>query len=104
MTNNEIITKYYDFCQELKLKFGMDDDCFQICLLALLETDNAKLNSLLAKNELKYWIVRVFKNNWFSKNSRYYYAYKRYYDIFITDKINDDGDLEEYNELPELPD
>jgi hypothetical protein len=54
MTNNEIITKYYEFCLELKVKFGMDDDCFQICLLALLETDNAKLNSLLAKNELKY--------------------------------------------------
>lgn len=82
MTNNEIITKYYEFCLELKVKFGMDDDCFQICLLALLETDNAKLNSLLAKNELKYWIVRVFKNNWFSKNSRYYYIYKRYYEIF----------------------
>lgn len=82
MTNNEILTKYYEFCLELKVKFGMDDDCFQICLLALLETDNAKLNSLLAKNELKYWIVRVFKNNWFSKNSRYYYAYKRYYEIF----------------------
>jgi hypothetical protein len=82
MTNNEILTKYYEFCLELKVKFGMDDDCFQICLLALLETDNAKLNSLLAKNELKYWIVRVFKNNWFSKNSRYYYTYKRYYEIF----------------------
>lgn len=82
MTNNEILTKYYEFCLELKVKFGMDNDCFQICLLALLETDNAKLNSLLAKNELKYWIVRVFKNNWFSKNSRYYYAYKRYYEIF----------------------
>lgn len=82
MTNNEILTKYYEFCLELKVKFGMDDDCFQICLLALLETDNAKLNSLLAKNKLKYWIVRVFKNNWFSKNSRYYYAYKRYYEIF----------------------
>lgn len=82
MSNNEIVEKYYPFIMELKQKFGMDDDCFQICLLALLETDNAKLNSLLAKNELKYWIVRVFKNNWFSKNSRYYYAYKRYYEIF----------------------
>ena len=40
MTNNEIITKYYNFCQELKLKFGMDDDCFQMCILDLLETSN----------------------------------------------------------------
>ncbi len=96
MTNNEIITKYYDFCQELKLKFGMDDDCFQICLLALLETDNAKLNSLLAKNELKYWIVRVFKNNWFSKNSRYYYAYKRYYEIVKEPLEQQNDELEDW--------
>lgn len=49
MTNNEIITKYYDFCQELKLKFGMDDDCFQMCILDLLETSNPKLNQLDSK-------------------------------------------------------
>lgn len=101
MNNNEIIEKYYPFIMELKEKFGADDDCTQMVCIALLETSNSKLQSLDSKNELKYWITRVFKNNWFSKNSRYYYAYKRYYDIFVTDKINDDGDLEEYNELPD---
>lgn len=82
MTNNEILEKYYPFILELKQKFGANDDCTQMICIDLLETDNAKLNQLDSKNELKYWIVRVFKNNWFSKNSRYYYAYKRYYEIF----------------------
>lgn len=82
MTNNEILEKYYPFILELKQKFGANDDCTQMICIDLLETSNPKLNQLDSKNELKYWIVRVFKNNWFSKNSRYYYAYKRYYEIF----------------------
>jgi hypothetical protein len=30
---------------------------------------------------MKYWLVRLVKNYWFSKTSRYYYQYKHYYDI-----------------------
>lgn len=82
MNNNEIIEKYYPFIMELKEKFGADDDCTQMVCIALLETSNSKLQSLDSKNELKYWITRVFKNNWFSKNSRYYSQYKKYYEIF----------------------
>lgn len=96
MTNNEILEKYYPFILELKQKFGANDDCTQMICIDLLETDNAKLNSLLAKNELKYWIVRVFKNNWFSKNSRYYYAYKRYYDIFKEPLEQQNDELEDW--------
>lgn len=82
MTNNEIVEKYYPFIMELKQKFGADEDCTQMLLLDLLVVSNAKLNQLDIKNELKFWITRMFKNYWFSKNSRYYYQYKRYYDIF----------------------
>lgn len=81
MNNNDIILQYYDFCIELKTKFGMNEDCFQMALLDILETPHSKLQSLHNKNELKYWITRVFKNYWFSKNSRYYYQYKKYYEI-----------------------
>ena len=102
MTNNEILTKYYEFCLELKVKFGMDDDCFQMCLIALLETSNSKLQSLDSKNELKYWITRVFKNNWFSKNSRYYYQYKKYYEIFKEPLEQQTDNLEDWlNEAEE---
>lgn len=82
MTNNEIVEKYYPFIMELKQKFGADEDVTQMLLLDLLGVSNAKLNQLDIKNELKFWITRMFKNYWFSKNSRYYYQYKRYYEIF----------------------
>ena len=96
MTNNEIITKCYDFCQELKLKFGMDDDCFQMCILDLLETSNPKLNQLDSKNELKFWITRLFKNYWFSKTSRYYYTSKKYYEIVKEPLEQQNDELEDW--------
>lgn len=82
MSNNEIVEKYYPFIMELKQKFGADDDCVQMIFVEILEYSNPKLNQLDSKNELKFWITRVFKNYWFSKNSRYYYQYKKYYEIF----------------------
>lgn len=54
MNNNDIILHYYDFCIELKTKFGMNEDCFQMALLDILETPHSKLQSLHNKNELKY--------------------------------------------------
>lgn len=43
--------------------------------------DNAKLNELDNNNQLRYWIVRFIKNYWFSKTSRYYAQYEKYYEI-----------------------
>ena len=53
-TNNEIVMEYYSFCQQLGKKIGVDSDCFQICLLALLQMDNEKLNGLADRKQLKF--------------------------------------------------
>lgn len=98
MNNNEILEKYYPFILELKQKFGANDDCTQMICIDILETPHSKLQSLHNKNELKYWITRVFKNYWFSKNSRYYYQYKKYYEIVkepIEQQISDEENYAE---------
>lgn len=89
MTNNDILEKYYSFLLELQEKFGVNDDCMQMIYLELLQYNNKKLIELDNNNEMKYWIVRLVKNYWFSKNSRYYYTYKRYYDYFEKYAKND---------------
>lgn len=61
-TNNEIVMEYYPFCQQLRKKIGVDEDCLQICLLALLQMDNEKLNGLAKRKQLKFWIARIFTN------------------------------------------
>lgn len=82
MSNNELVTLYYDFLIGIKYKFGMNDDCFQMAVIDILEYNNDKLNKMHSKDQLKYWFVRLFKNYWFSKTSRYYAQYEKYYEHF----------------------
>lgn len=98
MSNSELLEKYYDFFLELQEKFGVNDDCMQIIYLSFLQTSNKKLSELDRRDELKFWIIRVIKNNWFSKSSRYYYQYKKYYELVkeqLPQQIDEDDWLEE---------
>lgn len=87
----DVIMKYYEFINELFKKWNVNEDCQQIIWQSLLEYDQRKLIALDAKKELKYWLVRFIKNNWFSSTSKYYYTYKKYYE-YIEDPIVDDED------------
>lgn len=81
MSNGEILMLYYDFMIELFDKWGCPDDLRQMVYLDFLECkDNEKLNRMHREGQLKFWIVRFIKNYWFSKTSRYYTTYGRYYD------------------------
>ena len=82
LTNNELLLKWLDFFEELFKKWNVDEDCQQMIYLAFLEYDNEKLNEIDQNGDMKFWIVRLIKNNWFSTTSRYYAQYKRYYEHF----------------------
>jgi len=62
------------------------DDVTQEVFLHLYE-DTDKLAQLIADKKLKYYFIRLCKNNYYSKTSKYYYKYNRpYKDIsFNTD-------------------
>ena len=80
LTNNEILLKWIDFFEELFDKWGCSDDLKQMVYLDFLQYDNEKLNKMNDSGELRYWIVRFIKNYWFSKTSRYYSLYNKYYE------------------------
>ena len=54
------------------------DDLVQDIYIELLEKDVTLLEDLYNKNQLKYYIVRIVKNNVISKTSRYYKKYINY--------------------------
>lgn len=81
MTNNDILLKWLSFFKELFEKFGVNEDCQQMIFVDFLLYDNTKLNKLNDSGELRYWIVRFIKNYWFSKTSRYYSQYEKYYEL-----------------------
>lgn len=52
-------------------------DLSQDIYLQLLQMDNAKINELYFKKQLRFWVTRIITNNIHSKTSPYYYTYKK---------------------------
>tara|TARA_Y100000401_G_scaffold108834_1_gene104458 strand:+ start:349 stop:894 length:546 start_codon:yes stop_codon:yes gene_type:complete len=53
------------------------DDLTQEVFLYLLELPADKLEQLVADNQIKYYFIRLCKNNYFSKTSKYHYKYRK---------------------------
>ena len=54
----------------------------------LKKTDVEKLEQLIKDNKLKYYFIRLCKNNYYSKTSKYYYKYNRTYkDVIYNDDL-----------------
>lgn len=52
-------------------------DLTQDIYLQLLQMDNAKINELYFKKQLRFWVTRIITNNIHSKTSPYFYTYKK---------------------------
>jgi len=64
------------------------EDLFQFCILQLLEKDQKPLD-IIPDKQKKYYIVKVLKNNWFSKTSPYEYKHRR--------KVNNNNEYKDFN-------
>lgn len=53
-------------------------DLTQDILLELLDLDSRKVINLYEKGQLRYYLMRVVRNNIQSKTSRFYYRYRRF--------------------------
>jgi len=54
------------------------DDLAQEIYLILLEYDNDKLKDIFDKKQINFFLSRIIMNQVFSKNSPFYYKYKRW--------------------------
>ena len=53
------------------------EDLAHEVILAVLESDREKMNDIIRKDAMRYWIVRLCLNNYRSKTSRYHYKYRK---------------------------
>lgn len=103
MTKQEIITKLAKdkYVEGIITNVGADEDkedlkdLSQDIYIELLMKDDATIEQLYANNQLNYYIIRIVLNNIRSKNSRYYYMYKKMKTKTIYDKINNIADYYE---------
>ena len=57
------------------------DNLLHDTVLALYESDKEKINNLIDKDELIFWIARIMINQYHSKTSPFYKKYRKYYTI-----------------------
>tara|TARA_R100001163_G_C5060534_1_gene197349 strand:+ start:1191 stop:1715 length:525 start_codon:yes stop_codon:yes gene_type:complete len=76
-----IQTNYATICDIAKvITKGREPDCDDLAhevILAMLEADREKMNSIAESGGLRYWTVRLCLNNYRSSTSRYHYKYRK---------------------------
>lgn len=96
MTNNEVIQylAQHNILMDIIKNIGyLEDednlkDLHQDLMLELLERNDDLLVKLYNANQLKYYLTRIVINNIRSKNSRYYYKYKK--DDYLKESLTND--------------
>ena len=63
------------------------DDLLSFVIEELYKCDQDRIDEIIEKNQLTFYIARVMLNQYHSKTSRYYYKYKKYYEYHTTTTI-----------------
>ena len=63
------------------------DDLLSFVIEELYKCDQIRLNEIIEKKHITFYIARVMVNQYHSKTSRYYYKYKKYYEYHTTTTI-----------------
>ena len=57
------------------------DDLLHFIIEELYKCDQKKIDKIIGKKQMTFYIARVMVNQYYSKTSRYYYKYKKYYEL-----------------------
>ena len=60
------------------------DDLLSFVIEELYKCDQERINEIIEKKQLTFYIARVMLNQYHSKTSRYYYTYNKYYEHMVT--------------------
>ena len=63
------------------------DDLLSFVIEELYKCDQERINEIIKKNQLTFYIARVMLNQYQSKTSRYYYKYNKYYEYHTNTTI-----------------
>jgi len=84
--DNELFTQLKDTAANFIPAKDLDDVTQEVFIY--LCEDTKKLEQLIRDKKIKYYFIRLCKNNYYSKTSRYYYKYNRAYkDVSFDDDL-----------------
>lgn len=61
-----------------------NEDLLSFVIEELYKCDQDKINEIIEKNQMTFYVVRVMLNQFHSKTSRYYYKYRKFYEYHVT--------------------
>jgi hypothetical protein len=87
---NKYLIENYDKLKDMAHNIAGEknkDDLFSFVVEELYKCDQDRLNEIIKKKQLTFYIARVMLNQYHSKTSRYYYRFNKYYEYHTTTTI-----------------
>ena len=87
---NKYLIENYDILKDMAFNIAGrkgKDDLLSFVIEELYKCDQDRINEIIEKNQLTFYIARVMLNQYHSKTSRYYYKYNKYYEYHTTTTI-----------------
>ena len=87
---NKYLTDNYNKLRDMAFNIAKEksEDLLSFVIEELYKCDQERINDIIEKKQMTFYIARVMVNQFYSKTSRYYYKYKKYYE-YHTAVIND---------------
>ena len=87
---NDYLTDNYNKLKDIayNITSGKDDeDLLSFVIEELYKCDTKRINEIIKKKQMTFYVVRVMLNQYQSKTSRYHYKYRKYYEYHTTTTI-----------------
>mgnify|MGYP003146082788 CR=1 FL=1 len=87
---NKYLTDNYDKLKDMAHNIAgvkAKDDLLSFVIEELYKCDQYRINEIIEKKHITFYIARVMVNQYHSKTSRYYYKYNKYYEYHTTTTI-----------------
>ena len=82
---NDYLENNYNKLKDIayNITSGKPEDLLSFVIEELYKCKQDKINDIIKRKEMTYYIVRVMINQFHSKTSRYYYKYNKYYEYHV---------------------
>ena len=80
---NDYLIKNYNKLKDIAYNISGGngtDDLLSFVIEELYKCDQERINEIIEKKQMTFYVARVIINQYYSKTSRYYYKYNKYYE------------------------
>ena len=84
---NKYLIENYDKLKDMAFNIAGSngkDDLLSFVIEELYKCDQDRIEQIIRKKQMTFYVVRVMINQFHSKTSRYYYKYNKYYEYHVT--------------------